>query len=92
MISANIPAEANVSIYYKTCTGDSSQLKTAKYTLMTPDGIVTKVDNGDPTFSDITYTLTGIPSFDTIAVKVVMNSSNTAAVPVIKDFRVIACP
>ena len=92
MISANIPAEANVSIYYKTCTGDSSQLKTAKYNLLTADGAITKVDNGDPTFSDITYTLTGMPSFDTIAVKIVMNSSNTAAVPVIKDFRVIACP
>jgi hypothetical protein len=92
MIAANIPAEADVSVYYKTCTGDSAQLDNTKYTLMTPDGIVTKVDNGKYTFSDIAYTLTGIPSFDTIKVKLVMNSSNSAAVPIIKDFRVISCP
>jgi hypothetical protein len=92
MIAANIPAEADVSVYYKTCTGDSAQLDNTKYTLMTPDGIVTKVDNGKYTFSDIAYTLTGMPSFDTIKVKLVMNSSNSAAVPIIKDFRVISCP
>ena len=92
MMSANIPAEADVSVYYKTCTGDSAQLDNTKYTLMTADGVVTKVDNGNPTFSDLTYTLTGMASFDTIVVKIVMNSSNTSAVPIIKDFRIIACP
>jgi hypothetical protein len=92
MIAANIPAEADVSVYYKTCTGDSAQLDNTKYTLMTPDGIITKVDNGKSGFSDIAYTLTGMPSFDTIKVKLVMNSSNSAAVPIIKDFRVISCP
>jgi hypothetical protein len=92
MIAANIPAEANVSVYYKTCTGDSSKLSNAKYTLAIPDGSVIKVDNGDPTFSDITYTLTGITSFDTVMVKIVMNSTNSAAVPIVKDFRLIACP
>ena len=92
MLSANIPAEADVSVYYKTCTGDAGQLATTKYTQLTPDGTVVKVDNGNYTFSDITYTLTGMTSFDTVIVKIVMKSSNTAAVPVIKDFRVIACP
>ena len=92
MLSANIPAEANVSVYYKTCTGDSKQLNNTKYTLMTPDSSVVKVANGDPTFSDITYTLTGMASFDTIQVKIVMNSTNTSACPIIRDFRVIACP
>jgi hypothetical protein len=92
MMAANIPAEADVSVYYKTCTGDSAQLDNTKYTLMTADGVVTKVDNGNPTFSDLSYTLTGMPSFDTIVVKIVMNSSNTSAPPIIKDFRIIACP
>jgi hypothetical protein len=92
MISANLPAESNVAVYYKTCTGDASQLTTTKYTLMTADGVITKVDNGDPTFSDITYTLTGMNSFDTMQVKLVMTSTNSSAVPIIKDFRLIACP
>lgn len=92
MLAANIPSEANVSVYYKTCTGDAAQLANAKYTLMTPDSNVVKVDNGDPTFSDVTYTLTGMPSFDTMQVKIVMSSTNTSAVPIIKDLRIIACP
>jgi hypothetical protein len=92
MIAANIPAEADVSVYYKTCTGDSAQLDNTKYTLIIPDGIITKVDNGKYEFYDIAYTLTGIPSFDTLKVKIVMNSTNSAAVPIIKDFRVISCP
>jgi hypothetical protein len=92
MITANIPAEADVSVYYKTVTGDSSQLQYAKYTKMTPDSPIVKVDNGNNTFTDVTYSLTGVQSYDTATIKIVMNSSNSAAVPVIKDFRVIACP
>jgi hypothetical protein len=91
MIAANIPAEADVSVYYKTCTGDSAQLDNTKYTLMIPDGIITKVDNGKYEFYDIAYTLTGMSSYDTLKVKIVMNSTNSAAVPIIKDFRIIAC-
>jgi hypothetical protein len=92
MLSANLPAESNIAVYYKTCTGDAGQLATTKYTLMTPDSAIVKVDNGNTTFSDITYTLTGMQSFDTISVKLVMTSTNSSAVPIIKDFRVIACP
>jgi hypothetical protein len=92
ILAANLPSESDVSVYYKTCTGDSAQLDNTKYILMIPDGTVTKVDNGKLNFSDISYSLTGLPSFDTIKVKIVMNSTNSAAVPIIKDFRVISCP
>lgn len=92
MLTANIPAEADVSVYYKTCVGDSVQLNTTKYIALIPDSAIVKVDNGSNVFRDITYTLTGITSFDTAVVKIVFNSSNTAAVPIVKDFRIIACP
>lgn len=92
MIAANIPAEADVSVYYKTCVGDSVQLNTTKYIALIPDNAIVKVDNGNDVFRDITYTLSNITSFDTAAVKIVLNSSNTAAVPIVKDFRIIACP
>jgi hypothetical protein len=92
MVSANIPNESTVLIYYKTCTGDSGQLQYTKYTLLQPDTTITKVDAGNPAFNDITYTLTGIPSFDTAQVKIVMQGTNTATPPVIRDFRLIACP
>jgi hypothetical protein len=92
MLSANIPSESDIAVYYKTCTGESTQLNTTKYTLMTADGVVTKVDNGDQSVSDVIYSLSGLPAFDTIQVKIVMTSTNSAASPVIKDFRLIACP
>jgi hypothetical protein len=92
MISANIPNESNVLIYYKTCTGDNTQLQYTKYTLLQPDSNIIKVDAGNAAFSDITYTLTGIPSFDTAQIKIVMQGTNTATPPIIRDFRLIACP
>lgn len=92
MLSANVPNEANILVYYKTCTGDSTQLGYTKYTLLTPDTPITKVDPGNAMFSDITYTLTGAQPFDTAVVKIVMQSTNSSTVPIIKDFRLIACP
>ena len=92
MISANVPNESNILIYYKTCTGDNGQLQYTKYTLLQPDTSIVKVDPGNNTFSDITYTVTGLPSFDTAVVKIVMQGTNSATPPIIKDFRLIACP
>jgi hypothetical protein len=92
MISANIPNESNVLIYYKSCTGDNTQLQYTKYTLLQPDNSIVKVDAGNTAFSDITYTLTGIPSFDTAQIKIVMQGTNTATPPIIRDFRLISCP
>jgi hypothetical protein len=90
--AANIPAESDVLVYYKTCTGDSKQLSTTKYTLVSPDSTIAKVELGNKIFSDINYTLTGIAAFDTIVVKIVMKSTNSSAVPLVKDLRIIACP
>ncbi len=90
--AANIPTEADLLVYYKTCTGDKTQLDTAKYTLLTPDASVKKVELGDTTFTDMDYTLTGMAAFDTLVVKIVMKSTNSSAVPLVKDLRIIACP
>jgi hypothetical protein len=90
--AANIPTEADVLVYYKTCTGDKSQLDTTKYTLFNPDSTVPKVELGNMKFSDIDYTLTGMAAFDTLVVKIVMKSTNSSAIPLIKDLRIISCP
>jgi hypothetical protein len=92
MLSANVPYEANLLVYYKTCLGDASQLQYAKYNLLTPDTGLVKVDIANPTFSDVTYTLTNMPAFDTASIKIVMQSTNSSAVPIVRDFRLIACP
>jgi len=90
--AASIPSEADVQVYYKTCIGDSKQLATTKYTLLSPDSTLPKIAVGNPVFSDVTYTLTNMAAFDSIVVKIVMKSTNTSAVPLIKDLRIIACP
>jgi hypothetical protein len=90
--AANIPTEADLLVYYKTCTGDKTQLDTTKYTLLSPDASVKKVELGDTTFTDMDYTLTGMAAFDTLVVKIVMKSTNSSAVPLVKDLRIIACP
>jgi len=91
-LGANCPNEADIKVYYKTCLGDSKQLDTIRYTLASADnnGII-KVDNGNYAFSDVDYTMNNMTPFDTIAIKIVMQSTNSSATPIIKDFRVIAC-
>ena len=87
---ANIPNGADVEVYYKTCVGDSGQLETTKYTLATPDSAIVKVENGNETFYDIDYSIENMIPFDNIVVKLVMKSTNSSAIPRIRDLRVIA--
>jgi hypothetical protein len=87
---ANIPNEAEVLVYYKTCKGDSSQLKSTKYTLATPDASIVKVENGNETFYDVDYTIENMSAFDTVTVKLALRSINSSAVPRVRDLRVIA--
>jgi len=90
--AANIPNEADIKVYYKTSLGDSAQLASTKYTLITPDSTITKVENGNDAFYDADYSLSGMTPFDGIVIKIVMQSTNSCAVPVIRDLRIIACP
>lgn len=89
--AANIPFQSDVSLYYKTSIGTSGNLDKTKYTLATPVSTATKVENGNETFYDVDYSLTNLNPFDSVQVKLVMNSTNTSAVPRIKDLRIIAC-
>jgi Domain of unknown function (DUF4815) len=88
--AANIPNGADVEVYYKTCVGDSGQLDSTKYTLATPDSPIVKVENGNETFYDIDYTIENMKPFDNIVVKIAMKSTNSSAIPRIRDLRVIA--
>lgn len=90
--SANCPTEANVLVYYKTSpVGSTLDFQNVNWTLANPDGSLVKVKNGDGTFNDVQYSIDGLPSFDTVMVKLVMQSTNSAAVPRIKDLRIICC-
>ena len=85
----NNPSVSNVSVYYKTSLSSTVNIDTIKYNYVDPTVAVISVQNGDDTFYDVDYNFTLSP-FDTIQIKLVMNSADTAAVPKIKDFRIIA--
>ena len=90
--AGNIPKEAAVEVYYKTNkVGSTTPFDQVNYTLASSDSTIINYDNSTGTFQDITYSLSDLPSFDAAAVKIVMKSINTSAIPIIKDFRMIAC-
>jgi hypothetical protein len=49
------------------------------------------VQVGSDQFIDTTFTAKDISAFDSLQIKLVMKSTNSAAVPRVKDLRVIAC-
>lgn len=91
-LAGNIPAEADVLVYYKTSSaGSVSDFSTTNWVLMSPDSSVPKIEFGDSTFYDIDYSKDNLVPFDAVAVKLVMKSTNSATIPRIKDLRIIAC-
>lgn len=90
--AANIPTEANVLVYYKASpNGASLDMQSINWTLVSPDKTLVKVENGDATFYDVDYTVSNMIPYDAVTVKLVMQSTNTSAVPQIKDLRIISC-
>jgi hypothetical protein len=91
-LATNCPSDADVLVYYKTNpVGTTRDLETVNWTLTSPDVAIKKVQNGDGTFYDVDYSEDNLVPFDAIAVKIVMQSTNSSAVPRIKDLRIIAC-
>ena len=92
MFAACTPSGSAIDTYYKAY--NASQQKSYNdipWTKVNPTNDIPKVEIGSSTFTDVEYDATETGSFDMIAVKVVFRSTNTCAVPMIKDFRVIAC-
>jgi hypothetical protein len=90
--AGNIPAEANVEVYYKTAVvGSNSSFESVPYSLMTVDAPIVNASNGTDKFFDIAYSENNMQAFDAVQIKLVLKSSNSSEVPRIKDLRVIAC-
>jgi hypothetical protein len=92
-LSTNCPAESNVLVYYKTNpVGSTRDLDLVNWTLSGPDVAIRKVQNGDDTtFYDVDYSEEGLAPFDSMAVKIVLQSTSSSAIPRVKDLRIIAC-
>jgi hypothetical protein len=90
--AGNIPAEANVEVYYKTAVvGSNSSFESVPYSLMTVDAPIVNASNGTDKFFDIAYSQNNMQAFDAVQIKLVLKSSNSSEVPRIKDLRIIAC-
>jgi hypothetical protein len=92
-LSTNCPSQSDVLVYYKTNpVGATRDLELVNWTLTSPDTAIKKVQNGDGTsFYDVDYSEEGLTPFDAIAVKIVLQSTSSSAVPRVKDLRIIAC-
>ena len=97
MMSMCVPQTSNIDVYYKTYqNGGSKQYNDVNWVYATPTNAIKKVEIGSDVFTDVEFDVEYkdgdvIPSFDVVAVKVVFRGTNTAAVPKIKDLRIIAC-
>ena len=89
--AANCPYQANVDVYYRAGTGDKEVLTDRPYIKIDPDSTFRKVENGSYAYFDVDYSLEDMIPFDIIEIKLVMNSTNSSAVPKVKDLRVICC-
>lgn len=90
--AASIPAEAAVDVYYKVATvGGNIPFESLSYTKLESDSPIVYVQNGSNKFVDMTFSTSDLAAFDSVQVKLVMKSTNTSAVPRVKDLRVIAC-
>jgi hypothetical protein len=58
---------------------------------MNPEKQLVRVENGDPTFTDIDYSLEDMVPYDAVQIKLVLKSTNSSAVPLVKDLRIICC-
>lgn len=90
--AASIPADTMVDVYYKTApVGSATTFESTPYTKIDPDQPIVFVQNGSGTFIDVNFSEDDLPEFDAIQVKLVMRSTNSAAVPKVKDLRIVAC-
>jgi hypothetical protein len=89
--AANVPNGSDVEVYYRTGVGDKNVLTNRPYVLATPNNTIIKGEVGEETFYDVDYDIQDMTPFDIIEVKIVFKSTNSSAVPRLRDLRVICC-
>ena len=89
-LGANVPTGATVDLYWKTTgAGEDGDFDALAWTLATPTEPIV-INNDRSVYDEVKYSIDPTGSFGSMAFKIVMRSSNSAAVPTIKDFRAIA--
>lgn len=92
LFAYNKPQAADIEVYYKTvAVGSTTPTDKINYTRILPDAGTLVSEVNPNVFTDAEYSLANLEQFGSIVVKVVLKSTNTAMVPRLQDFRVIAC-
>ena len=90
LYEANRPASCDIDVYYKVITdGSEKKFENIPWTQVATE-ISDSADGEENIFRERTHLVEGLAEFSTVAIKVVMKSTNTAFVPKIKNLRVIA--
>ena len=90
--AGNVPQDADFEIWYRTSSvGSTESLNEKPYIQMSADADIIKAENWTEQFIDMSYSANDVANFDAFQVKIVMKSSNSSAVPRMKDLRIIAC-
>lgn len=90
--AADVPDESSIEVYYKTSpVGSNQSFDTINWTLATPNSTIQNSTVGSVVYRDVDFDIENLPIFDTLAVKIVFKSTNTCAVPRVKDLRVVEC-
>jgi hypothetical protein len=91
-LAASIPPEAALEVYYKVGrVGSTAEFNTINWTLLNPDAPIIYVQQGSERFIDMNFSSGNINAFEAVQVKLVMKSTNSSAIPRVKDLRIIAC-
>jgi len=95
-MAVNRPSGSNVDMYYRTDQSDDSAdgtLLTSDWSLVAPVSSI-KIDDNPTIFREYEYLVGGntgtMTPFDQYQIKIVMRSTNSSKVPVIRDLRTIA--
>lgn len=86
--AASVPPSAELEVWYKLQNeGSNEDFNTINF-VRANDSAIVKSSSGE--FRDITIKEENLPAFQAVAIKLVMKSSSSASVPMVKDLRVIA--
>jgi hypothetical protein len=93
-LSAYVPSTSEVEMYFRTTAADDARnIKELVWTPFnddgSPDSAVTPSDD-DKTFKEHQYSVSGLPSFTSFQLKIVLKGSVSSYPPRVKDLRGIA--
>ena len=89
LLNINKPKDANVNLYYKVLgAGSEDSFDDVAWTEIEPDVAIPENNYGQ--FTEVEYNKTPGDNFGSMVFKIVLRAKNSARVPLVKDFRVIA--